>query len=50
MTSFAFAGPVLDMNDIVGDITGTSGGGNLRQRLLVFRELDVVVVVVISSS
>jgi hypothetical protein len=50
MTSFAFAGPVRGMNDLVGDITGTSGGGNLRQRLLAFRELDVVVVVVISSS
>jgi hypothetical protein len=50
MTSFAFAGSVRGMNDIVGDITGTSGSGNLRLRLLVFRELDVVVVVVISSS
>jgi hypothetical protein len=38
------------MNDIVGDITGTSGSGNLRQRLLVFRVLDVVVVVVVISS
>jgi hypothetical protein len=49
MTSFAFARPVRGMNDIVGDITGTGGGGNLRQRLLVFRELDVVVVIVVIS-
>jgi hypothetical protein len=38
------------MNDIVGDITGTSGSGNLRQRLLVFRELDVVVVIIVINS
>jgi hypothetical protein len=50
MTSFAFAGSVQSMNDIVGDITGTGGVGNLRKRLLVFRELIVVVVVVVNSS
>jgi hypothetical protein len=52
MTSFTFAGSVWGMNDIVGDITSTngSGSGNLRQRLLVFRELDVLVVIVVISS